>query len=355
MARAKRTDRAEARRRYRAASAPDEPTTRAADVAVPTATLRPRAPAVDDESRPATPAPDRLRRRVPAVDPPDQRPARTSRRCRGSRRTPTRSGSRWRSRSRARSLIIATSGGDICRPFMFAYFIQTPAIGGVFIAGFLAPRASWLLGVIVGLFSAGCYSVLVLFYPSTIYPSVPPTEAQAPRGRDLRGHPVAGHRRRSSPQAQRGIAASSGSRARTGARQAQKPSAEEARRRPDARRDVAEGQRQALIRSGGWAGGAPAGGRRIYARRSFEFGFGCAPTPRRREVAGHGSSGRHGPAGRQGQRRKHPPSPLRPGRPRPTRAGASRRGRAGGRRRAIRTTGRGGHLGEWPDRRARPR
>ena len=35
--------------------------------------------------------------------------------------------------------------------FMFAYFIQTPAIGGVFLAGFLAPRASWLLGAIVGL------------------------------------------------------------------------------------------------------------------------------------------------------------------------------------------------------------
>ena len=46
--------------------------------------------------------------------------------------------------------------------FLFQYFIQTPAIGGVFIAGFLAPRASWLLGVIVGLVSAACYSGLVL-------------------------------------------------------------------------------------------------------------------------------------------------------------------------------------------------
>jgi hypothetical protein len=74
--------------------------------------------------------------------------------------------------------IIATSGGDLSL-FMFAYFIQTPAIGGVFIAGFLAPRASWLLGVIVGAFSAACYSILVLFYPSTIYAALPPTEAQA--------------------------------------------------------------------------------------------------------------------------------------------------------------------------------
>ena len=75
--------------------------------------------------------------------------------------------------------IIATHGGDISM-FMFAYFIQTPAIGGVFIAGFLAPRASWLLGAIVGLFSAICYSVLVLAYPTTIYATAaPPTQAQA--------------------------------------------------------------------------------------------------------------------------------------------------------------------------------
>jgi hypothetical protein len=46
--------------------------------------------------------------------------------------------------------------------FLFSYFLQTPAIGGVFIAGFLAPRASWLLGAIVGLVSAAGYSALGL-------------------------------------------------------------------------------------------------------------------------------------------------------------------------------------------------
>ena len=46
--------------------------------------------------------------------------------------------------------------------FLFQYFIVTPAIGGVFIAGFLAPRASWLLGAIIGLVSAACYSFLIL-------------------------------------------------------------------------------------------------------------------------------------------------------------------------------------------------
>lgn len=51
---------------------------------------------------------------------------------------------------------------SIVTVFLYQYFIVTPAIGGVFIAGFLAPRASWLLGVIVGLVSAACYSFLVL-------------------------------------------------------------------------------------------------------------------------------------------------------------------------------------------------
>ncbi len=51
-------------------------------------------------------------------------------------------------------------GTDVVSQFAFQYFVVTPAIGGVFIAGFLAPRASWLLGVIVGLVSAACYTVL---------------------------------------------------------------------------------------------------------------------------------------------------------------------------------------------------
>jgi hypothetical protein len=53
-----------------------------------------------------------------------------------------------------------TRGADILSLFAFQYFIVTPAIGGVFIAGFLAPRASWLLGVIVGFVSAICYTIL---------------------------------------------------------------------------------------------------------------------------------------------------------------------------------------------------
>lgn len=66
-----------------------------------------------------------------------------------------------------------TSGQDIVTRFLFAYFVQTPAIGGVFIAGFLAPRASWLLGLIVGLVSAICYSFLILTVFSAVLAASP--------------------------------------------------------------------------------------------------------------------------------------------------------------------------------------
>lgn len=75
--------------------------------------------------------------------------------------------------------VVVSQGTDILAQLGFQYFIQTPAIGGVFIAGFLAPRAGWLLGVIVGLVSAACYSVLVIGFGSVLYPTAPPTQAEA--------------------------------------------------------------------------------------------------------------------------------------------------------------------------------
>lgn len=53
-----------------------------------------------------------------------------------------------------------TGGNDVVTALLFTYFVVTPAIGGVFLAGFLAPRASWLLGIIVSLVAAGCYIVM---------------------------------------------------------------------------------------------------------------------------------------------------------------------------------------------------
>jgi len=58
-------------------------------------------------------------------------------------------------------LVLATGGTDFLSAILYTYFVQSPAIGGVFLAGFLAPRASWLLGVIIGLLSAIGYTVII--------------------------------------------------------------------------------------------------------------------------------------------------------------------------------------------------
>lgn len=57
--------------------------------------------------------------------------------------------------------------------FLFQYFVFTPAIGGVFIAGFLAPRASWLFGIVVGLVAALCFAIVVTVFPSQLYDTPP--------------------------------------------------------------------------------------------------------------------------------------------------------------------------------------
>jgi hypothetical protein len=58
--------------------------------------------------------------------------------------------------------VTVTGGKDVVTAFLFAYFVQTPAIGGVLLAGFLAPRASWLLGAIVGFVAAIGYAAYIV-------------------------------------------------------------------------------------------------------------------------------------------------------------------------------------------------
>ena len=61
----------------------------------------------------------------------------------------------------ASAVATAAAGVDnFLTGLLFTYFVVFPAIGGVFIGGFLAPRASWLVGIVVGLVSAICYVVL---------------------------------------------------------------------------------------------------------------------------------------------------------------------------------------------------
>jgi hypothetical protein len=61
--------------------------------------------------------------------------------------------------------------------FAKEYFLVPPAIGGAFITGFMAPRASWLLGLMVGIVAAATYSILVLnglvVFPPTTAPPRP--------------------------------------------------------------------------------------------------------------------------------------------------------------------------------------
>lgn len=70
--------------------------------------------------------------------------------------------------------VVATDGTNALSAILFSYFVQTPGIGGAFLAGFLAPRASWLLGLIVGIVTAICYSVLIYAFPLRIATEVPP-------------------------------------------------------------------------------------------------------------------------------------------------------------------------------------
>ena len=158
MARAKRTDRAEARRRYRSEQAlgdrrrrrgsttPVQGQGHGASAPGPRCPGAPRPRGVGNAFRAAfrpldlredlRALPQLIRHGV--VDP--GRCSRRQRRCLACHRDPA------QGRGHPRRVTV----------FLFQYFIVTPAIGGVFIAGFLAPRASWLLGVIVGIVAAAC-------------------------------------------------------------------------------------------------------------------------------------------------------------------------------------------------------
>ena len=154
MARAKRTDRAAARRRYRAINDPtaldaSEGEAEGATPAGPTAGTRPVASEVRMGIVAALRAsfhPLNVREDIAALP--------------------------WLGRTKAfwmplavtvatTAAFIGTGGREIISTMLFSYFVQTPAIGGVFLAGFLAPRASWLLGAMIGLAAAGAY-ILVL-------------------------------------------------------------------------------------------------------------------------------------------------------------------------------------------------
>lgn len=60
------------------------------------------------------------------------------------------------------AVVIATSGRELTSQLIAPYFLYPPPIAPVFIAGFLAPRASWLIGGLVGVVQAIVLVVLTL-------------------------------------------------------------------------------------------------------------------------------------------------------------------------------------------------
>lgn len=199
MARAKRTERAEARRRYRAAQGFTDAELDAAELA--------------DDARAATATSQKPARGAGASGQMPQRigigqafrlsfrPLDLRGDVRAFPRIATRTKSLWipvvlTTLATIAVIVIGVRQTDLAgvlTNFAFQYFVYTPAIGGVFIAGFLAPRASWLLGIVVGLFAAACFSVVILAFPLQIYPTAPTNdEATAAVGSAFFLSPVMG-------------------------------------------------------------------------------------------------------------------------------------------------------------------
>jgi hypothetical protein len=154
VARAKRTDRAEARRRYRATNV-DEPTANE-----------------EEEGSPSAEAPSRTRpggrERVAAASAPASPPPRPSitRAFSSSFRPVDLRGDiaalplllRHRAFLIPLALIVAatvalivTGGSEPITLTLSQYLLFPPPVAAVFLAGFLAPRASWLLGALLGI------------------------------------------------------------------------------------------------------------------------------------------------------------------------------------------------------------
>jgi hypothetical protein len=174
VARAKRTDRAEARRRYRASQG-DEPLF-ADDAAEDDASAETTTAAATATPRPSG------RERVRAASTPPPAPARPGMRSAFSkafRPVDVRGDvlalpALIRNRSffiplaliAAVALVVVLTGGtEPISNTLSVYFLAPPPVAPVFLAGFLAPRASWLIGGLLGAFAA-LVIVILLSLPS---------------------------------------------------------------------------------------------------------------------------------------------------------------------------------------------
>ena len=159
VARAKRTERAEARRRYRAANAPDA-TTDVTDGAAPAASAGRTASTTAPSAKSSASSTPSGRIGFAAAFKLSIRPLHVREDLAALPWIAIHTKALWVPLLITIASTVATAitgSGNLLTEFLFTYFVVFPAIGGVFIAGFLAPRASWLLGIIVGFVSAVCY------------------------------------------------------------------------------------------------------------------------------------------------------------------------------------------------------
>ena len=73
-----------------------------------------------------------------------------------------------------------TEGGNALIAIVATYFVAPPALGSVFIGGFLAPRASYLVGLIVGFVSAVVASVIILTSQASLVTGQPIVTTPSP-------------------------------------------------------------------------------------------------------------------------------------------------------------------------------
>jgi hypothetical protein len=160
VARAKRTDRAEARRRYRATLVEAD---QAEDLELE-----------GDDEEETRPQPSRARSSAPAGPPPRQsivaafrgsfRPLDVRADIRALLAITLRSKSVWLpvllTIISAAALVALPT--EVIAALLFQYFVFTPPVASIFLAGFLAPRASYLTGAIAGLAGAICMAPIVL-------------------------------------------------------------------------------------------------------------------------------------------------------------------------------------------------
>ena len=69
--------------------------------------------------------------------------------------------------------VVAFQGRELVSQFLLTYFVYPPPIGGLFLAGFLAPRASYLLGALVGIVTSVLLAVVVAAAPALFQGATP--------------------------------------------------------------------------------------------------------------------------------------------------------------------------------------